>query len=187
MLEKNVNRPKLPIRMAKKALSLTAVILLELIEQQRDMNFLYSHRYHFSRPIRELRRGHEYFEARREEYRRKQAVERLRQNKLVELRKVGNRVVAVLTDDGRVKALKTIITASLSKLPEAGTCIVSFDFPEAARSARRRFRCFLKQTGFKFVQGSVWSIDKDVVRELKMLVSILRIGPWVKIYIAGER
>ncbi len=186
MPKKIFDKKGLAARAAKKALSIGTKILIELIEEQRDLNFFYFHRSYGWRPVRELRYEHEYYEARKNEYARRREVARLRKNKLIALRKEGGRIIARLTDDGRIKAVRALIRVSQNYLANGKICLVSFDFPEAARAARYGFRRFLKQAGFRFVQGSVWSINKDVYRDLDTLIGLLGIGRWVKIFIAEK-
>jgi hypothetical protein len=186
MRKKNAAGVRLAVKVAKKTLSVAAKILIELVEQQRDLNFLYFHRTHDWRPVRELRYEHVYFEALKEERLRRQAIKRLRENNYIKLQKEGNRVIATLTEDGRVKALQALIKSSTAYLGDGRLCLVSFDFPEAARAGRYSFRWFLKLSGFRFVQGSLWSIKKDVSGELRQLVALLQIGRWVKVFIAEE-
>ena len=64
--------------------------------------------------------------------------------------------------------------------------LMQFDFPEAAKLARDNFRGYLKSIGFKYVQGSVWSTDKDVKAPICALIELLKIERWVKIYTVVE-
>jgi len=162
---------------------LTSKILIELLGQYEDYYYLYSHRVGFGRSIREARFAADAYAARAEDCKRKQAAERLRKSRCVKLHKVGKRVVMELTKKGKIKALQSVIRTSLECFSDDRVCLVSFDFPEAARAARNVFRWFLKGAGFKYLQGSVWTIKKDVSRPMKDLVGLLKIDSWVKIFI----
>jgi virulence-associated protein VapD len=93
----------------------------------------------------------------------------------------------VLTKNGKIKALETAIRASNINIPDEKICLVSFDFPEAARDARRHFRIFLKNVGFKYVQGSVWSTKKDAAAILRELIILLKISNWVEVFTASKK
>ena len=188
MTEENAkqNKKDRTARAAKFVLSMTGRILLELMESYEDYAFLYSHRFNDNRSIREARYDHEAYERFNNERMRKQAIKRLRECKYIKMRKEGDRVVMALTKNGKIKGLQTLIRISKDFYSDDRICLVSFDFPEAARVARNNFRLFLKDAGFRYVQGSVWSIKKDVSRTVGELVKLLKIGHWVKIFIVVE-
>jgi hypothetical protein len=185
MTEENAkqNKKDRTVRAAKFVLSMTARILLELIESYEDYAFLYSHRFNDNRSIREARYDYEAYVQFENERMRKQAIKRLRENKYIKMRKEGDRVVMALTKNGKIKALQALIRISNDYYFDDRVCLVSFDFPEAARVARNNFRLFLKEAGFGYVQGSVWSIKKNVSGAVNELVKLLKIGRWVKIFI----
>lgn len=167
---------------AVRALTATAKLLIEICELGVDFDFLTRHRCYDSHSVRLARFEHGRYLAREQYYLKRQALKRLQERKLVALRKEGNRVIAKLTQSGKVKALQTIIRFSVPDLADAKICLVSFDFPESARAARNNFRYFLKKTGFRFVQGSVWSIGKDARVQIRELIRILKISKWVEVY-----
>jgi len=179
------------IVLGKKVLSFSERVIIELIEQVEDMEYMRTHCYAvIGRNVRSMRyeskegtRLHEEKERRLyEERMKRQAIERLRKQRFIKARKEGDRIVYELTTSGKVRALKTVIRLSDDYYLDNRFCLVSFDFPVAANEARRYFRRFIKSIGFKFVQGSVWMIKKNVSRELKALVVILNIKRWVEIY-----
>jgi len=188
MTEENAkqNKKERTVRATKYVLSMTGRILLELMELYEDYAYLYSHRFNDDRTIREARYDHDAYERFENERMRKQAIKRLRESKYIKMRKEGDRVVMALTKNGKIKALQMLIRISKDVYSDDKVCLVSFDFPEAARVARNNFRLFLKEAGFGYVQGSVWSIKKDVSRAVNELVRLLKIGRWVKIFIVIE-
>jgi virulence-associated protein VapD len=181
------NTLKSIVNVAKICLTAADKILVELIEQYEDYNFLYFHGVGYDRSVRDARYAHNAYEGRKKDRERKQAIKRLRQRKLVKLRKEGDRVILALTRNGKIKALEAAITASEKYFPDEKICLVSFDFPEAARDARRHFRIFLKSVGFKYVQGSVWSTKKDVAVILCELIILLKISNWVEVFTASKK
>ena len=171
---------------AKTALNITGTILIELIEQCEDLSFLRSHRWAgYSKSVRDDRYEYEAGQERYKEYLRQQAIKRLKKNKFIKQRKEGERVVFELTTSGKVKALQGALRSS-EYIFDKKHCLVSFDFPEASKNARDSFRYFLKSVGFKYVQGSVWSIKRDISRPMDELIRILKIRSWVKVYIVSE-
>jgi hypothetical protein len=171
----------------KKILSIAETVLVALVEECRDVEYMRTHALSLvGRDVREARLEAEEGMRMHELRMQRQAIDRLREREYVRLRKEGNRVVCELTDDGMVKALKTAIKASAAYFFDDRICLVSFDIPEASKNARIAFRRFLKSAGFKFVQGSVWSIKKDVIYELNILISRLKINKWVEVYTAQQ-
>jgi virulence-associated protein VapD len=174
------------VRVAKIVLTMSARILIELIEQQEDLNFLYFHRYNDNRSVREARYDYEMYQEAKEERLRRQAIKRLCENKYIKMRKEGDRVVMVLTKSGKLKALQAVIRNSKELYFNNKICLVSYDFPEAARSARNVFRLFLKRSGFRYLQGSVWLTKKDVSSVLKKMIRLLKINHWVEVFVVEK-
>jgi len=177
---------KIAASAAKNVLSLTGTILIEIMEKWEDEIFLYHH--HWAgrgQSIRADRKEYEEVGSRYGRFARKQAIKRLRVAKLIRQRREGERVVLELTKSGKIRALEAAIKSA--RYPSADkTCLVSFDFPEVARDARNHFRLLLKRSGFKFVQGSVWSSPRDATVPLMVLIGLLRIRKWVKVFIVSE-
>ena len=175
------------IVLGKKALSVAGRILIELMEQVEDIKFTETHyRSIFSSDLRAERYESEEGKRLHEEKMKRQAIKRLAEQKFIKMRKEGERVVLELTEDGKIQALKILIANCHNRFYDGRICLVSFDIPEAAESARKAFRRFLKSVGFKYVQGSVWSIKKDVFKEMRYMVGLLKIGRWVEVYIAEQ-
>lgn len=174
------------VYIGKKVLGITGMILIEIFEQCEDANFLRSHPWAgYSQSIRDDREEYRL----RNEYvyqlSRNQAIKRLKEGKYLKACKEGKRVIYILTNSGKARAIQTALKSSKGLLSNK-TCLVSFDFPEVSRKARNYFRYYLKSVGFKFVQGSVWSIDRDVVELMNKLICLLRIKSWVKIYVVTK-
>ena len=118
----------------------------------------------------------------RKEREKKKAIWRLKENKWIKERKEGERVEYELTNNGRIAALGIVISQTNSFLPDGEWCLVVFDFPEAARRSRQFFRRLIKSFGFIGIQLSVWRSKKNVLREIRELVALLKIGRWVQVY-----
>jgi hypothetical protein len=167
----------------KTILSIGEKILLELIEHGDDVLYYETHRYAIgTRDVRAARHESEEIMRLYEIKMKKKAMERLRQSRFVKMRNEGSRVIWQITANGRVKALKAAIRSSTDYFHDNRFCLVSFDFPEAAENARNVFRRFLKSAGFVFVQGSVWSIKKDVAIRMNELAGLLKISRWIEVY-----
>jgi len=170
-------------RIGRLALTVAETILIGIAEEMEDMEYIRTHCYAvIGKDVRSARYESEEAERLHELKMRHQAMKRLVEEKLVRVRREGNKVVYMLTADGEVKAIKTAIRRCSDYFFDDRICLVSFDIPEAARKARSAFRRFLKSAGFRFVQGSVWSIKKNVARDVRALVSHLKIERWVEIY-----
>ncbi len=175
------------IVIGKKILSVAERILIELIEEVEDMQYMRTHAYAaLGHDVRSMRYESEEGKRLHEEKMKRQAVRRLKEQKFIKLRKEGDKMIHVLTVSGKVRAIKIAIRHCSEFYLDQRICLVSYDFPEAAKEARRAFRRFLKSVGFKFVQGSVWSINKNVIREFLLLVEVLRIRRWVEVYEARQ-
>lgn len=88
----------------------------------------------------------------------------------------------VLTDSGKQLLAKKRIRNS-PRLPDNRWLAVVFDFPEPSRSARNRFRGFIKTSGFARLQQSVWVTRQDAREALKERVLQMGFGDWVKIWL----
>ena len=178
---------KTGIRVGKTTLSVAAKVLIALIDEVEDMQYMRTHCYSvIGKDVRSERYESERVKLLYEEKMKRQAVQRLKRQKFIKMRKEGERVIHELTNDGKIKIMKTVIICGRDYYIDDQVCLVSFDFPEAASEARKIFRRFLKSAGFKFVQGSVWSSRKSVAPILKDLVSRLGIKRWVEIYEARQ-
>jgi len=173
--------------LGKKALSVAGRILIESLEQVDDIKFTKTHyRSIFSSDLRAERHESEEGCRLHEEKMKRQAVKRLAHQKYIKVREAGRQMICELTNDGKIKALKILIANSEKYYKDGLICVVSFDFPQAANEARRAFRNFLKSVGFIFVQGSVWSIKKDVSKEVRDLIELLKISRWAVVFVVHQ-
>lgn len=101
--------------------------------------------------------------------------------KLIQAKRVGERLHITLTEKGHISLLKRRIEAS-PRLPDRAIILVSFDFPISQRGARERFRYFLRTNGFKKLQQSLWSTRRDVTEPLKDLIKRSGTGDWIRIF-----
>jgi len=87
-----------------------------------------------------------------------------------------------LSDEGKMEKLRRTLEKR-PKLKGGMVCLVMFDVPETARNSREAFRYFLKSVGFRLLQQSVWSSDRDVSEEVQRFVQDARIQKWVQVFV----
>ena len=104
----------------------------------------------------------------------------LKRRKWIETKKIGNRIVARLTDQGWQRALRDKIRGETKKCAN-GICIVIFDVPEKQRFVRNILRGFLKEWGFNRLQHSVWMTDKDVTEPVMLLLQRRNLDRWIRV------
>ncbi len=113
-------------------------------------------------------------------------IDRLKKNDWITTRKIGNKIIIRLTQNGKIAALQLKI-ANVKKHLDAGSeILVAFDIPESATNTRKIFRESLKRMGFRRQQLSIWSTNKNIVKELKQYIGLLKIGKWVTLYRANK-
>jgi DNA-binding transcriptional regulator PaaX len=119
-------------------------------------------------------------------YWRKRAFKRLEEQKLIRVTKKGDEVYVALTEKGALTYLKSAIKNSKRTLPRRERCLIVFDVPEKVCHARNALRYFLRDCQFQMIQRSVWMTDKDVRKEVKILLNNLKTEEWVRVFIAEE-
>lgn len=126
----------------------------------------------------------EFVEAqKRNEY--KMAVRRLQEQKLVAIRKIGDRFMVRLLDKGILEYFRQrVMRADL--LPEGKFCIVVFDIPEDRKDVRQQLRRFLSLAAFIPIQRSVWASPFDAADDISDYLSIKGGRKWVRIFVADE-
>ena len=181
---KNMNN-KVVKQMAKKAavktLTVAGKIVLGMFEFFDDMTFFRSHQnLCLGMTIGEARA----YMAEIEEYRKdhRHAFRRLKKRGWVEERKIGGRMLTVLTASGEVAALEIRLKMVRTTLSNGVSLMIAFDFPEVAHKARDEFRRFLKRVGFNRHQQSIWCSNKDMGNEIGRLIKILGVKKWVRLY-----
>lgn len=105
---------------------------------------------------------------------------RLKKEKFVKERKIGDRLVLALTDKGKHIALRQRILQT-DKIIKDRFCVVVFDIPESERKTRDFFRSFLKEAGFTRLQQSVWVSKKDIAEYIIDLVRLASAEKWVSV------
>jgi len=132
--------------------------------------------------IRFIGRPDAYFEWRDYEIRFKErrSFHYLKQQKLIEAKKIGERLLVRLTDKGYSQLLKDQLRTYKKKSLD-GVYFVVFDIPESQRKTRNLFRLFLKECGFKKLQQSIWFTDKEVGQALVHFVLLNKLQSWVHI------
>lgn len=109
-------------------------------------------------------------------------LERARKRGLLESRKKGDDFLLRFSDEGKRHLLISEIKAIRACYSGKEICIVAFDFPESERLARRVFRNFIRQCGFRQFQKSVWTCDRQVARLLMKFVNEMKLTSWVSIF-----
>lgn len=118
-----------------------------------------------------------------------QKIKRLRQQKLVKIKQEQGVDVVIITDKGKVRALRY----KLEEMEIAKTQrwdkkwrVVIFDIPEKAKRLRDIFRHHLKILGFYQLQKSVWVHAYPCFDEIEFLRQIFHVGVDVT-YILADR
>ncbi|MFA4818510.1 MAG: CRISPR-associated endonuclease Cas2 [Patescibacteria group bacterium] len=110
----------------------------------------------------------------------KQALDQLKRSGYVKASYLGERLMATLTKKGRASNL----LCQLRNAPQLkqGYTVVIFDIPETQQLARRRWRWFLRQAGFKKLQQSVWFSKLDNYLTLNDFIKKLKLQQWVNVF-----
>lgn len=108
-------------------------------------------------------------------------INNLKHQKYIQTKKIGHRLVSILSNKGRRIALRESIRHA-PLLPNYMYTVIIFDIPETQRSARRQLRLFLKSSDFKKLQLSVWISPRDVFKLLSQLIKQLKIESWANVF-----
>lgn len=100
--------------------------------------------------------------------------------KLIDVRRIGDRLKVVLAEKGRIRLLESRIT-SAPHLGGGERTYVTFDFPVSQRRSRDAFRRFLKTAGFRMIQQSLWSTKREAAKPLLALIARSGTEDWVRI------
>lgn len=106
----------------------------------------------------------------------------LQRRKLIETKKIGQRLMVRLTDRGWTAALRDKVKCTQA-CRKSGFCFVTFDIPEKERLVREELRYFLKECGFQRLQDSVWMTNRDVIEPLKELLQRRKLEKWIRIIV----
>ncbi|MFA4936854.1 MAG: hypothetical protein WC575_00975 [Patescibacteria group bacterium] len=109
----------------------------------------------------------------------------LKRNNYIKAKKIGDQLILTLTNKGT----KILLREQLLQAPKHSQqrfTVVAFDIPESAHLARRQFRWFLRQSGFKKLQQSVWINNRDVYTPFAKFIKQLKIEKWVNVFLADN-
>ncbi|MBI4262080.1 CRISPR-associated endonuclease Cas2 [Candidatus Uhrbacteria bacterium] len=111
----------------------------------------------------------------------KMLLEKLKERRWIEERRVGKRVYIALTEKGKHLVLKERMHTAPACM--SNECIiVIFDVPERERRVRRQFRLFLKQCKFTQLQKSVWMHGCDVLDAMREFIRDTKSERWVRVF-----
>ena len=107
----------------------------------------------------------------------------LRRRKLLYEKRAGKKVIATLTARG-MESLSKLKVRNASRRIDGKRIYVMYDVPERFRPARDAFRIWLKGAGFRKLQWSVWSSDRNVEEHVRKWIKMHELGRWVKIAVS---
>ncbi|MBI4437632.1 CRISPR-associated endonuclease Cas2 [Candidatus Uhrbacteria bacterium] len=103
----------------------------------------------------------------------------------IETSKTAKGLMIRLSQTGKMeRLLRTMQDRPMLK--RGARCLVVFDIPEQARKSRDAFRHFLKAAGLSLIQRSVWSTDRDVLKDVSRFIADAGIGKWVQIFVGTD-
>jgi DNA-binding transcriptional regulator PaaX len=120
-----------------------------------------------------------------EAMRMKRAFKALKEKKYIEIRKNGDKVMYILTDKGKLAALKEKVRLA-GDLKDGNILLISFDIPERENEVRNKIRYMLKDFGFKMFQQSLWGTKQDVGSHLAELVKDMGVQKWIRLFLSTE-
>lgn len=113
----------------------------------------------------------------------RQAYARLKRMKMIEERKIGDKMMQRILKKGLEEYFFQKISRT-GPLPEGYSCLVVFDIPETRRDVRQKLRRLLTSIDFFQIQKSVWASPFDAAEELSRFLEIHGEQHWVTIYTA---
>lgn len=118
--------------------------------------------------------------------RRYYGLQTLRQQKLVQAKRVGDRLEITITTRGIARIKLEEMRKMRRKLPNHTVVLVMFDFPETEHARRNLWRRYLKWFGFTQVQKSVWQIKYDIGADMVRFVHAVGAHEWIKVFTARQ-
>lgn len=118
-----------------------------------------------------------------ENWRAKRALRELVVMKKVKIIKKNDKILIKLEKSGKVDLLRIAIKNKDETLPAGMQCLIIFDVPEVAASARRGLVRELKRFGFLYAQRSAWISDKSTISEIKLFIKLIKMEKWVSVYL----
>lgn len=112
------------------------------------------------------------------------SVQYLARKRYIKTRRIGDRLEVCLTADGEARVLRDRLAAIKARLGGGWVWLVTFDFPESERMRRDQWRRYLRWLGMKYLQKSVWCTDRDIGRELALMIHRGGLGEWIQILFA---
>ena len=105
----------------------------------------------------------------------------MKRQKLIESRKIGNRIEVKITEKGFQSLLfDALRRAAVSKNGDE-YCIIVFDIPESERARRDLMRYLFRECGLQCLQKSVWIAPLAVLPILQEFVKREKLTSWIHI------
>jgi DNA-binding transcriptional regulator PaaX len=115
----------------------------------------------------------------------KRVLYELKRRKFIEVRKEGDRLMYILTDKGRLSALKEQIRIADDR-NDGKIVLVSFDIPEQESVIRKKLRILLRDCGFERIQNSLWGSKQDVGIQVAELIKEMHGQKWIRVFLSSE-
>lgn len=117
------------------------------------------------------------------------ALYRLKKQKLVSIEEENGQTVVKITEQGRIRALKYKIEEMKIPVPKVWDKkwrLVMFDIPNKKNLARNVLREKLKELGFYKLQKSVWLYPYECKDEIDFIKEVYEVGPYVKMAVVEK-
>ena len=116
-----------------------------------------------------------------------QFINYLKKQGYIEIENLKGKQALLLTEKGFKKVLKTKFKIKKKKRRKDKKWIMLiFDIPEEKKHLRERLRRFLFPLGFQVLQRSVWVCPYDVLEDVKRVLRLESIDPYVQIFLVEE-
>ena len=109
----------------------------------------------------------------------------LKQKQFIKTRKEGDKMIYILTDKGRVAAIKEQVRIAEERR-DGKILLISFDIPVQANEIRAKFRYLLKDFEFSQIHKSLWASHQDIGIQLTSLIKEMGAQKWIKVFISSE-
>jgi DNA-binding transcriptional regulator PaaX len=116
----------------------------------------------------------------------KKALKRLTRSQYLRYTKKEDRYFLTSKGIRRVTEIRIRKKIKKDKKTKCKYLVLIFDIPEKDKKSRDLFRRKLRELGFKMIQQSVWAIQKDILKEIKILINLYKVKDCVKIFIAEK-
>ena len=112
-------------------------------------------------------------------------IKRLEREKLIQIRKIGDKIGFALTETGRFAGQIEMMNTSAART-DGKKLLVSFDVPERVRERREQLVRFLKRIGMRRLHASLWASNKDIKGPLSEIIRSMKAEKWIRLYEAFE-